>query len=75
MPHGITQCYLLPYRGENPAFTQRRSRFNALPLSHHATRLVDDGLSLSQVMTRVMDVMNLSTVIGTAVLQSVCDVF
>ena len=28
MPYGITQCYLPPDRGENPAFTPSRSRFS-----------------------------------------------
>jgi len=28
MPYGITQCYLPPDRGENPAFTRSRSRYS-----------------------------------------------
>jgi len=28
MPHGITQCYLPPSSGENPAFTPSRSRYS-----------------------------------------------
>ena len=28
MPYGITQCYLPPDRGENPAFTPSRSRYS-----------------------------------------------
>jgi len=28
MPYGITQSYLPPDRGENPAFTPSRSRYS-----------------------------------------------
>jgi len=28
MSYGITQCYLPPCRGDNPAFTPSRSRYS-----------------------------------------------